>query len=124
MATLAVISLQQARKSARDAKRIADIKQIQTALELYFNDWQKYPSDLVAGASIAYDSSSVYMAIVPSGPSPADGSCLSSSYNYHQINSGASYVIEFCLGGSTGNLDAGIKCATPTGITSTSTACN
>lgn len=123
LATLAVISLQQARKNARDAKRIADIKQVQTALELYFNDWQEYPTDLIAGASISHGDSN-YMSVVPSGPSPADGACLSSAYIYQQIDSGASYIIEFCLGGTTGNLEAGLKCATPVGIISTTTSCN
>ncbi len=38
LATLAVIALQQARSRTRDSKRVADIKQIQTTLELFFNE--------------------------------------------------------------------------------------
>ena len=38
LSTLAVVALQNARSKARDSKRVADVKQIQTALELYFND--------------------------------------------------------------------------------------
>ncbi|HOZ53115.1 MAG TPA: type II secretion system protein [bacterium] len=124
LATLAVVALQQARKNARDAKRIADIKQMQTALELYFNDWQGYPVDVISGSSISSGTSNVYMAIVPTGPSPADGDCASSSYEYRQADDGAAYYIEFCLGGQTGGLSAGIKCATPLGVLSTTTSCN
>ena len=36
-------NLMNARRRSRDAKRVSDIKQIQTALELYFNDNEKYP---------------------------------------------------------------------------------
>ncbi|PIW79613.1 MAG: pilus assembly protein, partial [Parcubacteria group bacterium CG_4_8_14_3_um_filter_48_16] len=38
LSTLAVVALNNARLKARDAKRIADIKQIQTALELYYTE--------------------------------------------------------------------------------------
>jgi len=44
LSTLAVVSLNSARQKARDAKRIADVKQIQTAMELYYNDKQGYPT--------------------------------------------------------------------------------
>ena len=46
LATLSIIALNTARAKARDAKRIGDIKQIQTALELYYNDNNSYPSSL------------------------------------------------------------------------------
>ena len=114
LSTLAVVSLQNARKSARDAKRIADVKQMQTALELYFNDWQTYPASVTAGESIGTNSV-VYMVTVPAAPTPADGNC-SSSNEYNYSGSGATYTISFCLGGKVGNLDAGPKTATPAGI--------
>ena len=43
LSTLAVVALNSARQKARDAKRVADVKQIQTALELYFNSSSGYP---------------------------------------------------------------------------------
>lgn len=67
LSTLAVVALQNARKNARDAKRVADVKQMQTALELYYNDVGEYPADVTS--SIAYGSN-VYMATVPSAPTP------------------------------------------------------
>lgn len=122
LSTLAVVSLQGARSRARDAKRISDVRQIQTALELHLNDAGFYPEDLVAGGSISFGSN-VYMYNVPAGPTPVDGSCATSSYSYDQINSGASYFIEFCLGSNVADMPAGIKCAFPGGIISTTTAC-
>ncbi|MDD3711848.1 MAG: prepilin-type N-terminal cleavage/methylation domain-containing protein, partial [Patescibacteria group bacterium] len=115
LATLAVVALQNARKSARDAKRIADVKQIQTALELYYNDVGEYPAEVTS--TIAY-SNNVYMAVVPTAPTPADGDCEDEDnvYTYTQQSSGASYTIDFCLGGQIGGLVAGVKQATPGGI--------
>jgi uncharacterized protein (TIGR02145 family)/prepilin-type N-terminal cleavage/methylation domain-containing protein len=115
LATLAVVALQNARKNARDAKRIADIKQIQTALELYFNDAGAYPAEVTS--SITYGSN-VYMATYPTAPTPADDGCSDeeNTYTYNQLDSGASYSIDFCLGSQTGGLIARTKQATPGGI--------
>lgn len=43
LATLAILSLTSAQAKARDTKRIADIKSIQNALEMYYNDNSHYP---------------------------------------------------------------------------------
>ena len=118
LATLAVVSLQQARKNARDAKRIADVKQMQTALELYFNDWQGYPPSTSVTSTIA-SGSNIYMAILPSAPTPADGSCETASNTYEYMEAetdNGSYILSFCLGGQTGGLVEGPKCATPGGV--------
>lgn len=42
LSTLAIVALDSAREKARDSKRVTDIKQIQTALEIYFNDAEGY----------------------------------------------------------------------------------
>jgi len=125
LATLAVVALQQARKNARDAKRIADVRQMQTALELFFNDNQYYPNAAVvnnAGGSIA-TGGVTYMNIIPSAPTPADGPCDNTSNAYNYTGTGTpvgsywgSYTIDFCLGGQTGGMTADAKCATPGGI--------
>ena len=117
LSTLAVVALNNARQKSRDAKRVSDIKQIQTALELYYNDANAYPTDLTFGTgSIAY-SGTTYMSIVPENPSPQnDGDCPTSDYDFTQDGSGSSYHISYCLGGTTGGLDAGTHTATPAGI--------
>ncbi len=43
LSTLAVVALGSARVKARDSKRLADLKQLQTALELYYTDKSYYP---------------------------------------------------------------------------------
>jgi len=45
LATLSVIALNTARAKARDAKRVADVKQVTTALEMFFNDNGRYPDN-------------------------------------------------------------------------------
>ena len=119
LATLAVVSLQNARARARDSKRIADVKQMQTALELYFNDWNAYPSTVTPGGSIS--SGTTYMATVPTAPTPNDGSCSTASNTYIYAVVGTSYTINFCLGSQTGGLAAGAQCATNAGIKSGTT---
>ena len=118
LSTLAVVSLTNARQSARDTKRLADVKQIQTALELYYNDTGSYPSSITD--SIA-TSGITYMQTYPTAPTPADGDCSDSDNAYNYTVSGtenSSYSLTFCLGSQVNNLDAGIKEAIPGGILS------
>src|SRR6056297_2839321 len=93
LAALAVISLNNARARARDARRISDVKQVQTALELYYLDNHQYPdtptdgsfNGNLEGLCMSEDgtegldstcSGSTYMSLTPSNPQPrGDGSC-------------------------------------------------
>lgn len=43
LSAIATVALGNARKQARDNRRIQDLKQIQTAVELYYKDNKKYP---------------------------------------------------------------------------------
>ena len=121
LATLSIVALNTARSRSRDAKRVAYVKQIQTALELYFNDNAVYPASVTSGSSIS-TSTNVYMGVVPTAPTPADGSCTAAqnTYTYTQdtVNSvaGASYHIVYCIGTGTGNISAGVGTATPSSI--------
>jgi hypothetical protein len=121
------------RASQRDAKRVADIKQVQVALELFHADNNQYPpgDGLVLGATDSgslctggfigaglCDEGILYMGLVPATPEPADGSCdsISNAYTYTQTQDGMSYTLDFCLGEATLDLEAGPKQAIPTGI--------
>lgn len=114
--SLALLSLGNARRSARDAKRVADVKQIQFALEIYYRDNGQYPSDI--SESIVYNDL-IYLSKTPSAPIPSDGSCsdednfYSYSTNYPENNS---YSLVFCIGGTTSDLGSGKKMATSNGI--------
>ena len=43
LSTLAIVSLKTAREKARDAKRLGDIKQIEKALDMYYDANNRYP---------------------------------------------------------------------------------
>ncbi|HNW55668.1 MAG TPA: prepilin-type N-terminal cleavage/methylation domain-containing protein [bacterium] len=44
LSSLSVIALNSARAKSRDARRLSDIKQIKTALEMYYDQNLRYPS--------------------------------------------------------------------------------
>ena len=69
LTTSSVIALQASRARARDARRLADVKQIQNALALYAHDEGIYPASAPGGGSIA-SSSITYMAVIPVPPIP------------------------------------------------------
>jgi general secretion pathway protein G len=144
LSTLAVIALNSARAKSRDSKRVSDVKQIQTALELYYADNNGYPASSgttlgVTGAkslsSAGFSDTAVdptYMGQVPASAKPADNptdvtDCtdagtdaeITNSYWYTASSAGTSasdYNIAFCLGGKTGDLTAGLNDASPNGI--------
>ena len=134
LSTLAVIALNSARQKSRDSKRAADIKQVMTALELYFADQNGYPSTSGAAQTLGADggnykslcstgfsatscTGTTYMGLVPKAPTPQDGSCLAANNNYSYTSAdGTSYSITFCIGTQTGDLVAGLHTASPNGI--------
>ncbi|MEK7560415.1 MAG: prepilin-type N-terminal cleavage/methylation domain-containing protein [Patescibacteria group bacterium] len=70
LASIVFSSINQARRKSRDARRLADLKQIQQALELYFDDFRQYPADIIIPTL-----SPTYMTTVPDDP-------LGNSYDY------------------------------------------
>ncbi len=122
LSTLAIVALNNARMKSRDAKRIGDIQQIQTALELYYNDENGYPATAVVtkGNKIQNSGGSIiYMSAVPANPGPkTDNGCPDAEYTYAAIGSGVytSYTLTFCLGAKTGVIEAGIHTASPAGV--------
>lgn len=119
LSTLAVVALGSAREKARDSKRLSDLKQVQTALELFYTDNNGYPTSTVtlgsasaaclnsAGFTTA-GCSNPYMGQVPSDPG-------SNSYAYSATTS-ASYAITATLEGAAGGLTAGSITVSPSGI--------
>ena len=120
LSTLAVVALTGARSKARDARRLSDIKQIQTALDLYYADNNEYPTAITFGGGFkAGDPPITYMGLVPTNPTPVtDGACseIGAEYDYYQHGEGVSYYITYCIGNKTGEVEAGGHHATPAGI--------
>jgi len=129
LATISVIALQNARAKSRDAKRAGDMKQVQTALELFFNDNNRYPTASEWESGQIYSTSSAgtstYLQIISSAPSPSDGGCTTNqnTVSYYPTPDGASYSISICLGNTTGTLTPGPKCLTPGGIIDRDCSC-
>lgn len=116
LSTMAIVALGSARTKSRDAKRVADMRQLVSALELFYNDANMYPTTLTSGGALSY-SGTTYMAVVPTNPSPKnDGSCPASDYAYSPVSTNASYVITYCIGAATGEISAGTHRATPNGL--------
>ena len=65
LSSVVLASLNSARRKSRDARRVADIKQIQLALELYFDANGEYPDALSKLAP-------TYIAAVPTDPLGGD----------------------------------------------------
>jgi len=132
LATIAVVALNNARTRSRDAKRVADIKQLQTALELYFNERNDYPATAtiddqntttnvmkLSGGTVAVPGTFttaaspvgvIYLENSPENPLPNG-----IAYAYTRNNT-TNYTIKFELELGTGALNAGVHTGTPGGI--------
>ncbi len=65
LSAVVLASLTTAQQKGRDARRLSDIKQIQLALELYYDANQSYPTDIYAANVLAPG----YIATMPHDPS-------------------------------------------------------
>lgn len=123
LAAIVLLALGYARAKARDAKRIAEARQLVTALEQYYiaND-NSYPIQDPAAIGIpglAPD----YIGTMPVAPVPADSSVcedtttggINNDYIYNSVD-GTTYTLTFCLGSDTGSTPAGVRTASPQGI--------
>ena len=123
LSTLAVVALGSARKKANDSKRLSDVKQVQTALELYYTDNNAYPTAATAvnlgdatheclnsSGFAASGCASPYMGLVPMGPG-------STEYYTYTSADGTTYTIAATLEVGAGNFDVGAISASPSGIT-------
>ncbi len=78
LSSVVLASLNSARQKGRDARRIADIKQLQLALELYYDANGEYPAT-VATSTLVQNG---YIAAIPSDPQTGD------AYEYAGLNTG------------------------------------
>jgi prepilin-type N-terminal cleavage/methylation domain-containing protein len=112
LSTIAVVSLGQARTKARDAKRIADMRQVGAALEIYYSDQSAYPTYSSGnGATLnamcisatngiaATCSGTVYMNSVPTYPNPpVSAACAATAVaNYCMVSTASGYTIKYLI---------------------------
>ena len=123
LSTLSVVSFNSARQKSRDTRRVADIRQIQTALEMYaFNrldglypitssaNIQGFCLDGSQAGFVASCGEPIFLKKIPTNPQPGGG-----NYIYNSSN-GMSYTLTYELEGKTGSLDPGPATATPWAI--------
>jgi len=115
LATVAVVALGSARAKARDAKRIADVRNIQSALEQYYSDLGGYPLETNTTLGASTDNSicstsgisgactgTTYMGLIPAYPIPAptganDCTTAGPDDRYCYTGTATSYNITFSL---------------------------
>ncbi len=94
LATIVLASLNSARIKARDVRRLADLKQLQNALELYAHDHAGQYVDSASAANVATALSPLvptYIAAIPNDP-------LGGSLVYNYKSTAASQSTGYCLG--------------------------
>jgi type II secretion system protein G len=122
LASVVLASLDVARTSARDTRRLADIKALQTALELYYNDFGSYPTTAswinstqsdwqtsVLGAALTPK----YIATLPIDP--INNAASTYLYRYLSLSGGRAYMFLLRLeeaDASVSNNDGVLTCAT------------
>lgn len=92
LASIVLASLNSARQKGRDARRISDIKQLQLALELYYDANNQYPT-AISGTQLTGPG---YISVVPTDPS----SNQAYYYSPYASTSDASTCISYHLGAS------------------------
>lgn len=126
LATISIVALNGARKKGRDAARIGNVRQIQTALELYFNDQNAYPINTTAvilgGATakklcstgfvaLATVCTKTYMGNIQANPLPGGA-----NFSYTSPALGPTYALTFTLEEAVGGYLLGAHTATQDGI--------
>lgn len=103
LATLISANLNSARSRARDAARKSDLRNIATALRLYYNDTGSYPNSNsskqivgCSGSPCAWGSSwivgpTTYITLLPKDPLP------NQSYKYEADSTNDTYTLSSCL---------------------------
>lgn len=132
LAAIVVVGLYSARAKARDTKRMGDMAQMGSALELYYSTYHGYPTNTVAGFPDGVVPA--YMTMLPTSPVPPDGDCASltnpasqPANPYYYVPTGpsvlvngvpvhTSYTYYFCIGNTIGNISPGVRSLTPSGI--------
>ena len=80
LATLLLLQLGVARQRARDAKRIADVNQVRTAIELYYDDNGQYPQQATY-LGLGGDLAPKYLTLLPLDPLNAGAHVYGYAYN-------------------------------------------
>lgn len=141
LSSVIIMSVMSARQKSRDVKRLSDMTQMNTGLELFFAAYKGYPTS----TNGIPQNLTPYVIKLPAAPTPEDGACVGLTHNgdgctaadsnctgvpqnqYYYVPLGISYSVSgqtvypdyayyFCLGDKTGNFLAGPRILTPKGV--------
>lgn len=108
LASVVMVSLGSARSKARDARRISDMQNLKTGLELYFASYNRYPASFEMGSSGAGGVKFMVPEFMPSMPvDPLTGA----SYSYTGLKlsaTSADTCLKYHLGATLENADANV----------------
>ena len=93
LASIVLASLNTARQKGRDAKRVADIKQLQLALELYYDANSAYPVSITSANLVTPG----YISVIPTDPSTSQNYFYTP---YSSTSGTASTCVSYHLGAS------------------------
>lgn len=103
-------------KKGRDARRKADLENIQKALEMYYEDKKIYPTSIIFKSQLKDSASGkVYMQVIPDDPN-------SNQHYYYNSENGTYYQLYACLENNQQILS--IQCNPPAGFICSSTCKN
>jgi len=105
------VPLYESKAFARDTKRISDVKQIMTALELYYADHGYYPDN------ISFGGLDNYYWDIPSNSASDAGICGDfGDYQYVIDEDGQDYELKYCLEIGLSTIPSGVNIANSHGI--------
>ena len=96
LSSVVLASLNSARTKARDAKRVSDLKQVQLALEMFYDDNSSYPVYTTYAAFVAADVMGSYIPSLPTDPLAAQ------AYGY------IGTATDYCLSGTVEGTSPGV----------------
>lgn len=108
LASIVLVGLGPIQRQGRDSRRQTDLRQVQNALELYFNRCSHYPGTASCGPatggavswsalSQALTGATIGVSQIPNDPSSDGGSIANRNYRYATDSVGSSYVLQAVL---------------------------
>lgn len=122
LASIATYALGSARAKARDTRRVQDIRQLNTALLMYYTANGSFPQTNGSGNSWPETTNipplvPTYIGELPKPPSsPGNGCSDEQNKYYYRSLYGNAYSLTFCIGSQVGSLSPGYYAITASGM--------
>ncbi|HEX5429479.1 MAG TPA: type II secretion system protein [Patescibacteria group bacterium] len=114
LAAVVLINVSAGRVKSRDARRLSDMHDIQTALEIYNNDCNQYPATWSLDESSGCPDGTTLSSFLP--VLPKDPTDPQYTYNYTYDSDNQTYTMTFTLEDTAAGLPAGSHTLTPNSI--------